>query len=419
VTSVPTFSDPGRIPTLDILRGCAVMGIMWMNITAFALPSQAYLNPAAAGAMTLADSLVWLAGLVLVDGKMRGLFSLLFGASMLLLIDKAEMAGGNGRRAQLVRAAWLFLFGLVHYLLLWWGDILMTYAIVGLAALLFTGRTPLALMKWALLAFLIHFLIVTGLMASLYAWSQAAARPSAAAGLVSGYHAFLSALGNPADPAIVQDIALHRSGFVTILAHQLAGYPGEWLRTFAFVCFDTLGFMLMGMAMLKGGFLTGRWEVEHYRRTARHCFLIGIPPMLALGLWVVLSDFAPLATFGVVLAWSFPFRIPLTVGWAALILWLAARYPGHALLVRIGTAGRMALSNYLGTSLVMTALFYGWGLGLFGHVGHAMLPAFVLGGWAGMLLWSPWWLNRFALGPFEWLWRSLARGNLQAIRRNS
>lgn len=407
-TFTPT-ADPTRIPAIDILRGCAVMGILWMNIGAFALPVQAYLDPVAAGPMSAADIVAWLVGLVLVDGKMRALFSMLFGASMLLLIDKAEMAGRDGRRAQLVRAGWLFAFGLAHYLLLWWGDILMTYAVVGLIALPFARAEPLTLLKWAFLAFLLHFLVQLGFIAGLHAWSQDASPQ---------YQAFIAALSDPADPAIRQEILLYRSGFGAIVAHQLAGYPGEWLRGFMFTSLDTLGFMLMGMAMLKGGFLTGRWDADHYRRTARHCFLIGLPPMLALGIWVILSGFAPLATLGVVMAWSFPFRIPLAVGWAALILTLAARHRGHALTSRIAAAGRLALSNYLGTSLVMTAIFHGWGLGMFARFGHAALLAFVLGAWALMLLWSPWWLSRFALGPLEWLWRSLARGKMQTIRRS-
>lgn len=406
-----------RIPTLDILRGFAVMGILWMNITAFALPTQAYLNPVAAGPMSVADRIAWLAGLVLVDGKMRGLFSMLFGASMLLVIDKAEMAGRRGRQAQMIRAAWLFLFGLAHYLLLWWGDILMVYALVGLVALLFTGSSPLALIKWAFAAFFVHFLIVLGLTAEIAAWSHAAHQPDATPSVVTGYNALVSALANPADPAIMGDVALHRSGFGVILMHKLADFPGEWLRALVLVSFDTLGFMLMGMAMLKGGFLTGRWNVDQYRRTARHCFMVGIPPMLALGIWVILSGFTPLATFGTVFAWSFPFRIPLTVGWAALILWIAARHRGHPLLARIGAAGRMALSNYLGTSFVMTTIFYGWGFGLFGHVSAIALLPFVLSGWILMLLWSQWWLNRFAMGPLEWLWRSLTELILRQTRK--
>lgn len=408
-----------RIASLDILRGFAVLGILWMNIASIAQPASAYFNPMVAGPMSPADSVIWMVGLIFVDGKMRGLFALLFGASMLLLIDKAEMAGHNGRRVQIVRAAWLFLFGLAHYLLLWWGDILMIYALVGLAALLFARSSALALVKWAFAAFLIHFLLLLGYIANIFAWSHIAAQPDTAASVVAGYHAFMAAFSDPASPAIIGDIALHQSGFGAIFLHKLSDYPGEWLRALPFVSFDTLGFMLMGMAMLKGGFLTGRWDVDQYQRTARHCFLVGVPPMLVLGIWVLLSGFAPLATFSTVFAWSFPFRIPLTVGWAALILWLAARYHGHPVLARIGTAGRMALSNYLGASLMMTAIFYGWGLGLFARIGQAALLPLVLGGWVTMVLWSQWWLNRFVMGPLEWLWRSLAQGSLQQLRKNS
>ncbi len=409
---MPPFSptaDPARVPTIDILRGCAVMGIVWMNIGAFALPSQAYLDPAAAGPMSVADCIAWLVGLVLVDGKMRALFSMLFGASMLLLIDREEMAGRDGMRAQKVRSGWLFVIGLAHYLLLWWGDILMTYALVGLVALFFVRAQPLALVKWAFSLFLLHFLIVVVFVATLYAWSRTGG---------TGYAGFIAALSDPADPAVRQEIALYRSGYGAIVGHQLARYPSEWLRGLQFTSVDTLGFMLMGMAMLKSGFLTGRWDIDQYRKTARHCFAIGVPPMLALGAWAILSAFAPLTALGISFAWSFPFRIPLAVGWAALILWLALRHRDHPLAARIGAAGRMALSNYLGTSLVMTAIFYGWGLGLFGRFGHAALLLFVPAAWAVMLLWSPWWLARFALGPAEWLWRSLARGKMQTIRRS-
>ncbi len=400
-----------RIPAMDVLRGCAVMGILWMNITAFALPQSAYSNPAAAGPLSAGDIAFWASSLILVDGKMRGLFAMLFGASMLLLIDREEMAGRNGARTQMVRAGWLFVIGAAHFLLLWWGDILMLYALVGLAALPFVHREPIALVKMAFLLFLLHFLLVAGFIGSLYAWSHAP-------GDQAGFATFMASLSDPASPAIQQDIALHRGDFFTLLLHKLAGLPGDWLWGFLFTALETLGFMLLGMAMLKGGFLTGRWPAEQYRRTARHCFLIGVPPMIALALWVWWSGFAPLVTFGTALAWSFPFRIPLSVGWAALILWLLARYPGHDLVDRLAATGRLALSNYLGTSLVMTTIFYGWGLGNFAHVRPAALPLYVLGGWAVMLLWSGSYARRFAIGPAEWLWRSLSRRQPQKIRKS-
>ncbi|MFB0873672.1 MULTISPECIES: DUF418 domain-containing protein [unclassified Sphingobium] len=401
-----------RIPAMDVLRGCAVLGILWMNITTFALPQNAYFDPAVAGPLGVGDVAFWAVSLIFIDGKMRALFAMLFGASMLLLIDKEEMAGRNGMRAQTIRNFWLFAIGLAHYLLLWWGDILMVYALVGMIALRFAQGQPMALVKAAFLCFLLHFLLLAGFIATIYAWSRAP-------GEAASYGAFITSLSDPASAAVRDEIGLYRSGFITIVAHKLAHYPGEWLWSLMFTAIETLGFMLLGMAMLKGGFLTGNWEAEQYRRTARHCFLIGLPPMIALAIWVWASGFAPLPAFGTALAWAFPFRIPLAVGWAALILWMAARHRGHWLAARLAAAGRMALTNYLGTSLVMTAIFYGWGLGLFASVRPALLPLFVLCGWAAMLLWSKPWADRFALGPVEWLWRSLSAGKVQKIRRSS
>jgi len=140
--------------------------------------------------------------------------------------------------------------------------------------------------------------------------------------------------------------------------------------------------------------------------------------MIALAVWVIASGFDTVTTFGAFIAWSFPFRIPLTVGYAALFLWIIGRMQNHWLIARVGAAGRAAFTNYLGTSLVMCAIFYGWGLGLFGKVDRAPLYLFVLLGWALMLLWSSPWLDRFAYGPLEWLWRSLARGKLQKMRKS-
>jgi uncharacterized protein len=407
-----------RIPAMDVLRGCAVMGILWMNIAAFALPEQAYFSPAAAGPLSAGDILFWTVSFLLVDGKMRALFSMLFGASMLLLIDKEEMAGRYGRRAQIIRAAWLFLFGLAHYLLLWWGDILMIYALVGLAALLFVRKEPLSLVKWAFLFFLVHFLICASFIGTLYAWGHAAAAPGAQPQVSAGFAHFIGSISDPAHPAIRDEIATYRGGFGGIVRHHVALFGGQWVTTLPFVAFDTLGFILLGMAMLKSGFLTGRWQAGQYWRTARHCFLIGLIPMAALAWWVIATGFAALPALGTVLSWSFPFRIPLAVGWAALILWLFTRFSPSAILARIAAVGRLALSNYLGTSLIMCAIFYGWGLGLFGQVPPKILPLFVVAAWTVMLIWSPLWQRRFALGPAEWLWRSLARGQTQKIRNS-
>lgn len=406
-----------RYFSLDAMRGFAVMGILLMNITAFALPQATYFVPDAAGPLSLADRIAWFATFVLIDGKMRGLFSMLFGASMLVIMDRAEIAGQDGRVVHLNRVAWLFLFGLAHYLFIWWGDILMLYALVSLLALPLAGRAPLSLVKWAFLCFAVQFLIAIAYVAYGYGVQYAALHPGASAQAVQAWRDLLGDLGAPGTSGVAREQAIYSGGYGAMLSYRLTGLGNELSGMLMFSLFDTLGFMLIGMAMLKGGFMTGDWPAEQYRRTMRHCYAIGLPPMILLGAWVLWSGFAPLTSFAAQFAWSFPFRIPLTVGHAALILWLIARAGEAPFLQRVAATGRAAFSNYLGSSIVMTGIFYGYGLGLFGRVGRAESYGFVLLAWALMLLWARPWLARFHYGPFEWAWRSLARRRLQPMRR--
>lgn len=385
-----------RLPMIDITRGFAVMGILLMNIVAFSMPQAAYINPNAWGGTSVADRLAWLVSFLLVDGKMRGLFSLLYGASMILLMDRAEMAGKNGQHHVIVRSVWLFAFGIAHYLLLWWGDILTLYAVIGLVAMRFAGRQPLELVKLAFLAFAAQMALLIVLTVGIQQLG------------VSYYPQLID------KAAIHMEIALYKGSWADIFAHKLADIWHWGFAGLLYMSLDTLGFMLLGMAMLKGGFLSGKWQHEQYLGTARHCFLIGLPPMMALGIWVWASGFDPATTFAVVVTWSLPFRIPLTVGYAALILAFVAAGRG-AFLSRVEAAGRMAFSNYLLSSLAMTALFYGWGMGLFASVPRAQVYLFVLPLWALMLVWSPLWLSRFAQGPAEWLWRGLTLGKPQKL----
>ena len=414
----PTL-ESGRYRSMDIARGFAVMGRLLMNIIAFAMPEGAYFNPDAWGGTSLADRLAWALSFILVDGKMRGLFSLLFGASMLLLMDRAEMAGGDGRKRHIVRCVWLALIGFAHYLLLWWGDILTLYAVIGLVALPLAGKQPMTLVKLAFLAFAVHFLILIGLMLGIHHIIGAAATADAGPDEIALAARTLEQIGEPGSDLIVREVTLYRGDWSAMIAYKAGQYVGWGIAGLHYMGLEVLGFMLLGMAMLKGGFLTGTWPRAHYLATARHCFIIGLPPMTALAAWAWASGFDAVTTFGVVFTWSFPLRIPLTVGVAALIFAVIAKREPGALLTRIEAAGRMSLSNYLGTSLVMTALFYGWGLGLFGSVPRAACYAIVPLVWALMLLWSRPWINRFRFGPAEWIWRSLTLLKPQPLLRRN
>ncbi len=139
-----------RIFTLDVLRGVAVMGILAMNIVAFAMPFPAYTNPTAYGPESDADLVSWAFSFVFIDGKMRGLFSFLFGASALLVIERARAAGLNATRVHYARMFWLLIFGLLHFYFIWFGDILAAYAMAGLLLFFFRSCRVRTLLLWGI-----------------------------------------------------------------------------------------------------------------------------------------------------------------------------------------------------------------------------------------------------------------------------
>ena len=413
MTIDPPSAAPDRIATLDIIRGVAVMGILIMNITAFAMPEAAYTNPAAYGGHTGVDFAVWAFNVIFIDGKMRGLFSFLFGASMLLVIERATAKGESPARVHFSRMVWLFLFGEAHLILLWWGDILNHYALVGCIAWFFRKLPPHKLVALAIILIVMELLLVSGLPFDVHAAEVAAHAPHPTAAAIKDYQEFQRAFGVPSTSDIQDDLALHRGPYQALLTGRLNDAVRSTRNSLLFVGFETLGYMLLGMACLKSGMLTGEWSRTQYRRWVTIGFATGVPAFAALAFYVAHSgfDLLPVVIGSIVLPTLF--RPLMIVGWACLIILLAR--PG-ALNRRIAAAGRMAFTNYLGTTILCTTLFYGYGFGLYGHLSRAGLYLVVFAVWALMLLWSKPWLEHFRYGPFEWLWRSLARLRLQPIK---
>lgn len=407
---------PPRIATLDILRGVAVLGILGMNAVSFAMPAPAYYNPAAYGGAEGIDLAAWVIGFVFVDGKMRGLFSLLFGASLLLVTDAAEAKGRNPAATHYSRILWLGIFGALHYYLIWWGDILLHYALVALVAYFFRRFSLQGLVAAAGLMLLYTLIINMELSWAGIELGRAAAAPGAEARTVELWRALLSDVA-PLPPAgLAADLALHRGGFLPLAAERFAEDAWLPLKSLPVIGPETLGLMLMGMAGLRSGFLAGAWEAARYRRIAFWCLLVGALGFAANAGVQIRSGFDPAVVFVGMWGGTVVFRIVMVLGYAALVILLARS--GGALVDRIAAAGRMAFSNYLGTSLVMTFLFYGWGLGLYGMVDRAFLWPLIVAICALMLLWSKPWLDRYLYGPLEWLWRSLSRGRLEPMRKS-
>ena len=408
------IAAPSRIVTLDIIRGVAVMGIFSVNIVAFAMIEQAYFNPAAYGGHRGIDLAVWAANLLIIDGKMRTLFSMLFGASMLLVIDRAEAAGQSGTRVHVRRMLILLLFGLAHYFLLWFGDILTLYAVSGLVAVAFRHRSPERLIAGGILATLIGLAIFAAYIGQQYAVDIAAHAPRADPAAIADWNDNLGAY-YPAADVVARDIALHRGGWWALASHKLAEWQQIIPSSIIFMP-ETIGLMMFGMAGYKSGFLTGQWSDSRYRRFALATVPLGLAAFAIL-IWADIgSGFSIITLFGGFMVAVTPFRIAMAAGYAALII-LATRQQGW-LATRLAAVGRAAFSNYLGTSLIAGSVFYGWGLGFYGNVSRAQAWLLVPLVWLVMLGWSKPWLDRFHYGPFEWLWRSLSRGALQPLRKS-
>lgn len=402
-----------RITALDVTRGFAVMGILAMNIIAFAWPEPVYMTPLAGGGPDTADLTAWAVNYILIDSKMRGLFSMLFGASALLVMDRADAAGQNISRSHYARMSALALFGLLHYYLIWWGDILFLYAACGMLLLMFRN--------WSARALAITGAMLITLQALFYGSALLAMRLAHDGGVASvavEYDRFVGQF-SAGSTQFTEQMLVYRGDYAGIVYYRFIEHGTQPYAGVAQFGAETLGLMLIGMALFKSGLLSGTWPMRRLMTWCGRCFGIGIIANLALLAWQIASGLDAWVVVTATIVWSVPFDVVMSVGYTALFMLLAQRFAGSVIIVRVAAAGRAAFTNYLGTSVIMTSLFYGYGLGLFGEINRAACYLFVIAAWALMLLWSKPWLDHYAYGPMEWLWRSLARWRLQPLRRVS
>jgi len=384
-----------RYLALDFIRGCAILGILLLNIVGFALPSAAYLNPAWQGEITLSDAWTW----ALLDGlaqlKFLTLFALLFGAGLAMQIPR-------GSRWITSRLTLLVFIGFIHAVFLWEGDILLDYGLIGLIVWRMLREVPSdrALLHTGVLLYLVGcaVLLVFGAISSPQAtrsWLPGAADLEYESywKLVGGWEA-------------IQNRLDHLSSGLMALASQYG-----W---------QLAGLMLIGAALMRSGWLTGQFSVQHYRRAAALLLTIGwliaIPGIVAQ--WLLGWEFR----------WSgFFLQVPrdlaspfISLGYAALCYGFWPTLMKTRFSYAIQCVGRMALSNYLLQTLICTTLFYRFNLFL--KFDRLHLLAFVPAIWLVNILFSVLWLRMFSQGPMEWLWRKLTRlaagkpGNSSLIR---
>ena len=413
-TPIAPVAASKRIETLDFIRGIAVMGILWANIVAFGQPMLAYFTPGKFLVPTGdPDGWMWIVQFILIDGKMRGLFTVLFGAGMVLFMEKA-WARGATRWLQAWRLVLLLGFGLIHFYFIWFGDILSGYAILGLIALLCMKWRPRTQLWVGLAGYMLGmvfyaFLIFPWLIVSTDLGTSTPEFAEMRTGMVAQMQEQLAAQ-EPVNAAIAS------GDYAALVAHRI-GEEGLDPFSNAFLFgFETLPLMLIGMALYSLGFFSGGIERAKLVRWGWIGVIAGGAAHLAIGLAVQADGFSFFGTQAAFLGMSGLPRLWMVLGLAALLVAHAPSATGW-LGERVRGAGRAAFTNYLGTSIVMMFVFHGWALGLFGQLNRPQLYVVVVLAWIVMLAWSKPWLDRFNYGPLEWLWRCLTYRRVFPLRK--
>ena len=418
-----------RINSLDILRGIAVLGILMMNITGFALLPQAYNNPLVDGGATGANLVAYNVIVVLFEGTMRGIFSLLFGASIVLLTERMEKAGAGLMAAEIHfrRMLWMMLFGIIHWtLLLWYGEILFAYSMCGM--LLFAVRklpprvhliaAGLLLATAALLQTGDYYSAVEQKVEATAAQTAKASGAKLTPDQEKAIESWEEMVGHVTPPKEVIDETLEiRSGswWNAVKGQLPSSFEFQWTTAPFWLIFDMIPFMLIGMGLLNLGILGASAPTRTYVLMMLGGYAIGIP----LGLYeldILLKSNFDVIGFAAANRTYELSRLAMVIGHLGLALLFIRSGAIGALQRALAATGQMALSNYLAQTIICTALFYGFGFGLFSVFERYELYYVVAAIWAAELIWSPIWLRHFRFGPFEWLWRSLTYWERQPMR---
>ena len=403
-----------RIGSLDVIRGLAVMGILAANIVAFGQPFSAYMFPEAF-LVPAGDSggWQWVAQFVLIDGKMRGLFTILFGAGLYLFMERA-WGRGSTRWLQARRLFFLLIFGLIHFFLIWRGDILMYYAVGGLIVLLMLRLAAKTQLMLGVIGYILGALAYAAMLVplSLIVDTPMGDQPEFAElreELEVGKQEAL------ADDAIVTE--LKQSGdYIGLTEHRFAEYLWEPLANFLLFGMETLPLILIGVAVYRLGLFNSEQNRSGKLRWGWIGLIVGALLHLAIALWARDTGFTYYGTLAAFVGMSPLPRLMMVLGLASLLVVYSPAWTGW-LGQRIAAAGRAAFTNYLGTSIVMLFVFHGWALGLFGELNRPELYLVTALTWVLMLAWSKPWLERYRYGPLEWLWRCLTYGKLFPLKR--
>jgi uncharacterized protein len=396
-----------RVLFIDVLRGFALFGVLLSNIVFFACDM--VLAPEAAAALPThaVDRYVKYGVVFLVDGKFLTLFAFVFGVGFAVQMQRALRCGANGALIYLRRIAVLFLIGALHMCLVWFGDILVMYSLMGALLLLVRawrpGRSMLVVAVLAILFAHMAFDVVHDTPLTTAA-PQAAGEADRAQPQASRLRAF-------------------QGDYVRVVRQNIADAYGALVGVgiLLYLLPQIFGRFLLGLYAGKRGLLVDvRAHAPALRRAAPWLLAVG-----ALGNGVAVAREWATESGGatVPLPWMLASRPVIELGvvclaafYASCIALILQRSRGARILSHLAPVGRMALTNYLTHSLFFLWFLTGAGFGAIGHIGATLCLAISLALFAFQIVFSGWWFDRYRFGPGEWLWRSLSYGRTQPMR---
>ena len=406
-----------RVQSIDTLRGFALLGILLMNIIAFANPFAAYYLPSIDRADTGLNLSVFMFMDIFVEGSMRTIFSILFGAGLLIFINKPNVEPRTIKSLFYRRSLLLVAFGLFNsYILLWLGDILYTYGMTGLVLYWFRDLSARKLAGISAGIILLLSLLHTAsymYSAELGEATRIIEALPAGTTLTSEQEEVLRDWGDFLNQQYVgvklaeQQLRLMQSGYIDNFRGIIP--INFMLQTTGFIAttfWDALAMMLLGMALFKWGLLDCSRTARVYGAMALAGLCIGLP----INTWETLA----FVNSGFHFEWAALNRptydlgrLSLALGYIGLIMLICKSGVLKKMQRLLSKVGQMALTNYLSHSLICNFIFMGWGLGLAGALHRIEIYYLVLGIWIFQIIASSLWLNYFRFGPAEWVWRSL------------
>lgn len=385
-----------RIRSLDVLRGFAILGILFINIQLFALPNASFANPLVLGEMSNLDRFAYWLVHVFAELKFMTIFSILFGAGILLFVNRLSEKGMDGSKIHIRRMMWLLLFGMIHAYFIWFGDILVAYSIIGLIAVLLRKMKD----AWKMVLFIVLYFIPM-----LFFYAVGVFMESMPEAMMEESMAEMF----PSAESLSNEISLYQNGsWFTIFVkrvelnmhYQVGGF-------FMLSLWRTTGIMLLGMVLLSKGVLSAKKSKIFYTLMT----IIGIGVGTIISHWgaqeMAQNEWNAIHYFKYGYQYNYFSSIFTSLGYIGLIILLYQIKFLQFLMKGFEAVGRLAFTNYLCQSVICSIIFYSYGFGLFGEFTRFELLFWMLGIWIFQMTSSYIWLKYYRMGPLEWLWRYL------------